>query len=386
MRYIFALTLSTFAICTSEFVIVGLLPEIALDLQVSIPKAGTLVSAYAIGVMAGGPILAALTSKMDRKRALMGLIILFIIGNLLCAISPNYNLLLVARIIAALCHGTFFGIASVVASDLSKPHNRGKAIAYVFMGATLANMMGVPIGMAIGLAFGWRASFWAVVMIGITAIVMLKIFLPKDIPIHSNSPFKEFKSLADKRIIIPLTLSALASTSLFTVVTYISPMLRDVTGIEPSKVTIVLLIFGVGLTIGSILGGKLAGINILKSIIGISFIVVLALIVFHFTMPYKYGATATIFMWSIGAFALCPMLQLLVLQNAGAAPNLASTFNQSAFHLGNAIGAKLGGVLISMQFLLIELPIAGAIVTMLALAITVYFTLAMRREKRSQVL
>lgn len=386
MRYIFALTLSTFAICTSEYVIVGLLPEIALDLQVSIPKAGALVSAYAIGVMVGGPALAVLTSKMDRRRALLGLIILFIIGNLLCALSPNYNLLLVARVIAALCHGTFFGIASVVASDLSKPHNRGKAIAYVFMGATFANMMGVPMGMIIGLAFGWRSTFWAVVMIGVTAIVMLLKFLPKDIPIHPSSPLKEFKIIANKRVIIPLTLSALSSASLFTVFTYITPMLREVTGIEPGKVTVVLLIVGIGLTIGSILGGKLAGINILKSIISIFFATGLVLIAFYFTMPYKFGAVMTIFIWSIGAFALCPMLQLLVLQNAGTASNLASTFNQSAFHLGNAIGAKLGGLLISMQFLLIELPLAGAIVSMSALAITIYFVLTTNRQKHSQVL
>lgn len=381
MHYILALTMSTFAICTSEFVIMGLLPEIAMDLKVSIPKAGGLVSAYAMGVVVGAPTLAVLTAKLNRKPTLLGLIVLFIIGNIFCAVAPTYNLLLAARIIAALCHGTFFGIASVVAADLAEPHNRSKAIAYVFMGATLANMLGVPTGTAIGQAFGWRATFAAVSLIGVAAIIFLKISLPNNIPMRYASPAEEFKALANKKVILPLIISVLSSTSLFCVFTYITPILRDVSGFTPGNVTIILLIFGVGLTVGSLLGGKLGTINMVKSLIGLFTALIIILIIFHFTMPSKPETIITIFLWSIAAFALNPMLQLIVVDEAKSAPSLASTFNQSAFNLGNAIGAKLGGILIAAGIVLRDLPSAAATVAFIGLAFTCYLTFIIKKAE-----
>lgn len=379
MHYIIALTLSTFGICTSEYVIMGLLPEVAADLNVSIPKAGVLVSGYAMGVVVGAPTLAILTSKIKRKPTLLFLICLFIIGNILCAIAPTYNLLMGARIIAALCHGTFFGIASVVAADLSEPHNRGKAIAYVFMGCTLANMLGVPLGTAIGQHFGWRATFWVVSLIGVGAVFALQKYLPANIPMRMTSPMVEFKALGNKKVILPLLISTLCSASLFTVFTYITPILRDITGIAPTGVTWILLIFGVGLTIGSLLGGKLASFNMMKSLLWLLVSIVVVLLLFHFGMVSKWATIGIILLWSIAAFALCPMLQLLVVDEAKDAPSLASTFNQSAFNFGNAIGAKLGGTLISAGVLLRDLPIAAAMVTISAIALTAYLTVVMKR-------
>lgn len=383
MHYIIALTLSTFGICTSEYVIMGLLPEVAADLNVSIPKAGVLVSGYAMGVVVGAPTLAILTSKMKRKPTLLFLICLFIIGNILCAMAPTYNLLMGARIIAALCHGTFFGIASVVAADLSEPHNRGKAIAYVFMGCTLANMLGVPLGTAIGQHFGWRATFWVVSLIGVGAVFALQKYLPANIPMRQATPIVEFKALGNKRVILPLIISTLCSASLFTVFTYITPILRDITGISPAGVTWILLIFGVGLTIGSLLGGKLAGFSMMKSLLWLLLSIVVILILFHFGMASKWATIGIILVWSIAAFALCPMLQLLVVDEAKDAPSLASTFNQSAFNFGNAIGAKLGGILISAGVLLRDLPLAASIVTLSAIVLTGYLAVVMKRPSNA---
>ena len=229
---IIALTIATFGIGTSEFVIMGLLPEVAHDLGVSIPKTGMLVSVYAMGVVIGAPLLAIATARIPRKSTLLGLIVLFIIGNVLCALAQTYNLLMAARIIAALCHGTFFGLASVVATDLVQPNRRARAIALVFMGVTLANVLGVPLGTAVGQAFGWRAAFWGVSAIGIVAIIAVIAWLPKNIPMKRISPKLEFKTLMQKKVQTALLLSVLTNTSLFTVFTYIAPLLREVTRVS----------------------------------------------------------------------------------------------------------------------------------------------------------
>lgn len=370
MFYLAALTLATFGIGTGEYVIMGLLPELAAELRVSIPKAGFLVSAYAMGVVIGGPVMAVLTANAPRKPTLQGLLVLFVGGNAACALAPTYGFLLGARVATALCHGTFFGIASVVASDLAPAGRKARAIAMVFMGITLANMLGVPAGTALGQAFGWRSTFWAVGGIGCAALVALSFGLPNSIPIDPRSPFQEIKALRRPEELVGLLLSTLTSASLFCVFTYIAPLLRNVTHVSPDGVTAVLFIMGMGLTAGSLLGGKLGDKNLIGSLIVLMAIAIADLIALRFALPHLGPGVAALVVWSVCAFAINPMLQVLVVQQAGDAPNLASTLNQSAFNLGNALGAWIGGGLIGWGVSMADLPFAGAAVMLAALLVT----------------
>src|ERR1700723_2432305 len=253
-----ALAVSAFGIGTSEFIIMGLLPDLAHSLNVSIPKSGILVSGYALSVTLGSPLVALALSRMDRKRALLILMGMFLVGNALCALAPTFLLLLFARILTALCHGAFFGIGSIVASHLVPRSERAQAIALMFTGLTLANVLGVPLGTALGQAVGWRATFWAVTVIGVLAAAALAVCLPAKIEMQKASLVHEFTVLKNPQVLMVLGISVLASTSLFSTFTYITPILEDVTGFTPHAVTLVLLLFGLGLTVGSTLGGKLA--------------------------------------------------------------------------------------------------------------------------------
>src|SRR5271155_2046739 len=247
-----ALAVSAFGIGTSEFIIMGLLPDLAHSFQVSIPKTGILVSGYALSVTLGSPLVALALSHMDRKRALLILMGMFLVGNALCALAPTFLLLLCARILTALCHGAFFGIGSIVASHLVPRSERAQAIALMFSGLTLANVLGVPAGTALGQVFGWRASFWAIVPIGlIAAAAVLKLVHPQ--AAVSTELIHEFRVLRNPRVLLVLAMSVLGSASLFCVFTYVTPTLETVTGISPRGVTIVLLLFGVGITFGNLL-------------------------------------------------------------------------------------------------------------------------------------
>ncbi|MGI4815323.1 MAG: MFS transporter [Janthinobacterium lividum] len=367
---IFALAVAAFGIGTSEFVIMGLLPDVARDLAVSIPAAGMLVSAYALGVAIGAPILAAATATMPRKPALIGLMGIFIIGNVLCALAPGYQILMIARVVTSFCHGAFFGIGSVVAAGLVAPNRRAQAIALMFTGLTLANVLGVPAGTAIGQALGWRATFWVVSVIGVVAALALLRWLPNNIETPRTGLAREFRVLADRRVLLVLALSVLCSASLFSVFTYIAPMLEDVTGLTPHAVTTALLVFGLGLTIGGLSGGRLADWRLRPSIIVLLIAVTLVLLVFAVTIRWPDAARATMFIWGILAFALVPPLQILVVERAQGAPNLASTLNQGAFNLGNASGAWLGGTAIGAGLGLIYLPLLGAALAVIALGLT----------------
>ncbi|AMU15755.1 MFS transporter [Burkholderia cenocepacia] len=369
---LFALAVAAFGIGTTEFVIMGLLPNVARDLGVSIPAAGMLVSGYALGVTIGAPILAIVTAKMPRKRALMALIGLFIAGNLFCAIAPGYAVLMAARVVTAFCHGAFFGIGSVVASNLVAPNRRAQAIALMFTGLTLANVLGVPLGTALGQAFGWRATFWAVTGIGIAAAAALAVCLPKNLAMPDTSITREFSVLKHPQVLMVLGISVLASASLFSVFTYITPILEDVTGFSPRQVTYVLLLFGLGLTVGGTLGGKLADWRRMPSLIA-------TLALFAGTMHLPFAALATIFVWGILAFAIVPPLQIMIVDRASDAPNLASTLNQGAFNLGNATGAWLGGMAIGSGVSLVSLPWVGVAMAVAALALTLWSASLERR-------
>jgi DHA1 family inner membrane transport protein len=366
-----ALALATFGIGTTEFVIMGLLPDVSADLKVPIPEAGLLVTAYALSVAFGSPFLAIATARMNRRGALLLLMGVFILGNLLCALAPSYSLLMAARIVCALCHGAFFGLGTVVAAALVPQEKRTQAIAMMFGGLALANVLGVPFGTALGNAFGWRQTFWAVVAIGFVASFALYAWLPRDVPTPPIRLIQEARSLGSTQVLLAMVISVLASASLFGVLTYITPILENVTRLSAGSVTLMLLLFGVGLTLGNLLGGRLGDWRLMPSLIGI--LVLLAPLLALFTMTSKavIPAAATIFCWGLLAFALISPLQMRVVNEAAGAPSLASTLNQGAFNLGNATGAWLGDVGLTHGLPYDQLPWIGAALAAVALLFTI---------------
>ncbi|MGX1305687.1 DHA1 family inner membrane transport protein [Amorphus suaedae] len=376
-----ALGLASFGIGTTEFVIMGLLPNVAQDLAVSIPTAGLLVTGYALSVTFGSPFLAIATAKMDRRHALLLLMGVFIAGNVLCAVSPNYWLLMGARVVTALCHGAFFGLGAVVAASLVEPRQKAQAIAMMFAGLTLANVLGVPFGTAIGEALGWRNTFWAVVLIGLAAATALYAWLPRDIPVPRVNIAREAKSIASTQVVLAMMISVLASASLFSVFTYIAPLLREVTHVSAHAVTVMLLIFGVGLTVGNFIGGRLGDWKLMPSVIGVLVAIIPVLAILTVTSHAMVPAALTLFVWGALVFALVSPLQMRVVTEASQAPNLASTVNQGAFNFGNAIGAWFGGIGITWGLAYDSLPWMGVALAAGALVLTlVSYRLDLRRQ------
>lgn len=341
---ILALAVASFGIGTTEFIIMGLLPEVAKSFGVNIPQAGYLVSGYALGVVVGAPLVGMATAKLPRKTALLGLIAIFIVGNLGCALAPSYFLLLAARIVTAFAHGAFFGIGAVVARDLAPREKRTQAVALMFAGLTLANVLGVPFGTALGQAMGWRMAFAAVVGIGLLAALALVVSIPTGLAGSANGLAAEFRALRRWPVLLPMLVSVLSSVSFFSVFTYVTPFLEKLTGLTPHEVTGALLAIGLGLTIGNLIGARLADINLMATVIA--------------SFAGLIGALA---------FALVSPLQIWVLEAATDAPNLASTLNQGAFNLGNAIGAWIGGLALTFGAGYAKLPLIGASVTLCAL-------------------
>ena len=365
-----ALELASFGIGTTEYVIMGLLPSVAQDLSVSIPQAGMLVTGYALSVAFGSPWLTVATARMDRRTALLLLAGVFIIGNTLCAVSPSYGTLMAARIVTALCHGAFFGLGAVVAADLAGPHKKARAIAMMFAGLTLANVLGVPLGTALGEALGWRQTFWAVVVIGIAAAAALYTWLPRDIPAPRMRLAQEARTLGRPQVILAMLVSILSSASLFSVFTYITPILEVVTRVTAQAVTPILLLFGVGLTIGNLLGGRLGDWKLMPSLLAFLTVLVAVLALFTVTSDAPVPAMATIFVWGVLAFALISPLQMRVAGEARQAPNLASTINVGAFNFGNAVGAWIGAIALIHGQPYDHLPWIGAALAAAALVLT----------------
>src|SRR6202790_4195487 len=362
-RALLALAMASFGIGTTEFVIMGLLPDVARDLSVTIPQAGLLVSGYALGVAFGAPILAVATARLDRRRALrvlLGLMAIFIFGNFLCALAPSYALLMGARIVTAFCHGAFFGLGAVVASHVGAPQKKTQAIALLFTRLPLASVLGVPFGTALGQAAGWRATFWAVVGIGVVAAAALYAWLPRGIAPAGSGLMQEARTLGRAQVLLAMLISVLASASLFSVFTYITPVLERVSGDSPHQVTWVLLLLGLGLTIGNLVGGRLGDWRLMPSVIGIFTVLILVLASFTVTDHLSRLSVATVFVWGAVAFALVSPLQMRVLNEASDAPNFASTLNQGAFNLGNAAGAFAGDLALTHGVSYGNVPWIGA--------------------------
>ncbi len=372
-----ALAVSAFGIGTSEFIIMGLLPDLAHSFQVSIPKTGFLVSGYALSVTLGSPLVALALSHMDRKRALLILMGMFLVGNALCALAPTFLLLLCARILTALCHGAFFGIGSIVASHLVPRSERAQAIALMFSGLTLANVLGVPAGTALGQAFGWRFAFWALVPIGLIAGLGLLRMVPSQ-PAEKMHLKHEFHAVLRPQVQLVLALSTLSSVSLFCVFTYIAPILEQVTHLSPSSVTKVLVVFGVGITLGNLLGGRLADWKQMPVIIGGIVLLIAVFLAMPLLEPTVITAVTMVFVWGCIHFAAGAPLQARIVDQAKGAPNLASTLNQGAFNLGNALGASLGGIMLTEGIGYRYLSLGSAAVASVALLVAL---IALRVER-----
>ncbi len=344
-----ALTISAFAIGTTEFVIVGLIPTVAADLGISLPSAGLLVSLYALGVAIGAPLLTALTGRVPRKLLLLSLMAIFTLGNLLAWKAPSYESLVMARILTGLTHGVFFSIGSTIATSLVPKDKAASAIAIMFTGLTVANILGVPFGTWLGQAYGWRATFWAVTGVGIAALAVIALFVPGD---RQESPEggsfrEELKVLARRPVLLGLLTTVLGYAGVFAVFTYIAPILTQITGFSEEAVSPILLVFGGGLVLGNLLGGKLADRRLMATLLGS--LGLLAVVLAAMTLGIHNKVTAVAFVGLLGAaaFATVPPLQMWVLEKAdGAGQSLASSLNIAAFNLGNALGAWLGGFVI----------------------------------------
>ncbi|MGY5807877.1 MFS transporter [Rhizobium sp. LEGMi198b] len=374
------LALSSFAIGTTEFVIMGLLPEVATDLSISIPQAGWLVTGYALAVAIGAPIMAIATAHLRRRSTLIMLMGFFILGNLLCAIAPGYWVLMIARIVTALCHGAFFGIGSVVAASLVTEDRKARALALMFTGLTLANVLGVPLGTALGHALGWHAPFWIITLLGVASLIGLVLVLPKGEEVRQDSLARELLALRGLGLWLSLLTTVFFAAAMFTLFTYIAPLLRQITGVSPRWVSLTLLWMGIGLTIGNLIGGKLADWRLGTTLAGTFAAIALTSAIFSITSHSFVPAEITLFLWAAANFAAVPALQINVVGFGKDAPNLVSTINIGAFNTGNALGAWVGGVVIDTGFSLSHVPLAGAAMALLGLA-TVALIFATVRAK-----
>ncbi|AIJ23453.1 MFS transporter [Amycolatopsis methanolica] len=337
-----ALAIAAFGISTPEFVIMGLLPEVATDLGVSVSTAGLLISGYALGVVVGAPLLTALGSKVPRKTVLTGLMVLFIAGNVVSAIGPGYGLLMTGRVIAALSHGAFFGVGSVVAASLVPKSRQASAIAIMFTGLTVANVLGVPGGTALGQQLGWRSTFWAVAGLGVIALLGVVALVPRQPVTEGQSLRSALAVFRRPQVWLALAMTALGFGGVFASFTYIAPTTTGVAGFSPGPVTWLLVLFGGGLVAGNLLGGKAADRALMPSLYVILAALAVVLVAFVFTAHAQLPAAVTIALLGAAGFAAVPPLQARVMAKAGDAPALASAANIAAFDLGYAGGAWLG--------------------------------------------
>lgn len=368
---LWALMVFTFSLGVGEFVVLGLLPEVAEDLRVSVPSAGWLVTGYALGVAIGGPILAVTTMRVPRRSLLAVLGIVFLLGTVVCALAPSYTVLLLGRILASLTHGAFVGAAVVVATRLVSPEREGAAVAAVIGGFTAATVVGVPLGTFIGQAFGWRAVFWAIAVVSLLGWSAMMLLLPKS---RAAEPLpdlgREFAALARPTVLAALATTALGFGGLFAAYTYIALFLTDVSGFAASTVPFLLLIFGVGAVIGNTIGGRLADKAVVPTVIGLLSVLAATLVLLPILGSSQIVTGLLMLVMGGAAFGATPGLQLRVVSQARDAPYLSSTMNVTAFNIGNAMGAFLGGLLIAQSGSLAVAAWAGAAMTGLAVLIT----------------
>jgi len=379
---LYALTAGSFGIGCAEFVIMGLLLQVSADLGVTIAAAGMLVSGYALGVFAGAPVLTLLTRRMPRKNVLMGLMILYTLGNAACALAPDYTTLMVARVVTSLTHGTFFGVGAVVATGLVPANRRASAISIMFSGLTLATLLGMPAGAWLGLHFGWRATFWAMTAIGLLSFaviaVMVKNSRTHEVPVRLAD---ELKTIGRPQVLLGLLMTVLQSMGIFAVITYVQPLLTRVSGFSEAAVSPILLLFGGGMIIGNVLGGRMADRRPTGALLGALAMLTVTLATMTLSVHNAVAVVVFVGVLGIAAFSTVSPLQLRVLRHArGPGENLASSFNIAAFNLGNGLGAWLGGLVVDHGLGLTALPWVASLAGLAALAVALY---AVRMERNS---
>jgi DHA1 family inner membrane transport protein len=341
-----ALALGGFGIGLTEFGIMGLLPEIAADFHVSEPVAGYLISGYALSVAVGGIGLTAAVTRFDRKKVLLSLMVLFIAGNLISAIAPTYSLLMVGRIVAALCHGAFFGVGAVVAADMVAPNKRAGAIALMFTGLTAANVLGVPLGTLLGQQLGWRSTFWAITVIGVVALAGIQLLVPPTPASTATGLRGELRVFRRPQVWLSAGVTVLGFGGMFGAFTYIAFTLTEVSGFASTMVPWLLVVFGVGLFVGNFAGGRAADRALTPALVVTLALLTVVLVVFALTAHSKVMTVVSLLLMGMVGFATVPGLQLRIMGYAKEAPTMASGANIAAFNVGNALGAWLGGLAI----------------------------------------
>lgn len=373
-----AMAICSFAIGATEFVTTGLLPNLARDFSVSIPVAGFVTSGYALGVGVGGPVLTALTMRMPRKNVLIALIGLFIVGSIVSAGAHSFSMLMLGRFLSAFCHGAFFGIGAVVVTSMASPGKSASAIALMFAGLTLANVLGVPLGTLLGQHFGWRSSFWAIAVLGVIGLTSIMMFLPRKVSVPVTHLRQELAVFKRVQVCLALFITAISFSGLLASFAYIAPMMIHVAGFAPASVAWLLSLYGIGLVIGNILGGKAADRALMPTIYTLQTLLIILLIAFVFTAHYKILAAMNLFLLGAVGFGMIAPLQKYIMNKAEDAPTLASTANIAAFNLGTALGVFLGGIAIHAGLGYTSPSWVGAILTAIGLGLTIACNLRRR--------
>ncbi|QSE90746.1 MFS transporter [Rhodococcus pseudokoreensis] len=384
-----ALAMGGFGIGLTEFVIMGLLPEVSADFQVSESVAGYLISGYALSVAIGAIVITAAVTRFDRKRVLQSLMVLFIGGNLLSAIAPTYEVMMGGRVLAALCHGAFFGIGSVLAADLVPASKRAGAIATMFAGLTIANVLGVPFGTFLGQQFGWRSTFWAITVIGVVALIGITALVPSvsraaDAPEPAGLR-SELRAFRNPQVWFSIAVTILGFGGMFGAFTYIAFTLTEVGGFASTSVPWLLMLFGGGLFVGNVLGGRAADKALTRTLTTVLAVLAVVLVVFALTAGSKPMTIVALFLMGLFGFATVPGLQMRIMNYAAQAPTMASGANIAAFNVGNALGAWLGGITIAAGLGFTSPIWMGAALTVAALAVLLVATAVDRRSKVDSV-
>ena len=372
---LFALTIAAYAIGTTEFVVVGLLPTVANDLSITLPMAGLIVSVYALGVTFGAPVLTALTGRLPRKTLMLGLMGVFVLGNGAAALSPTYEMLLVARVISAFAHGVFFSIGATIAADLVPENRRASAIAMMFMGLTVAIVTGVPLGTFIGQLFGWRATFWGVASLGVIAFAAIAVLLPSNLTRAEPARLlDQVRVLGSGRLLLVFGMTAFGYGGTFVTFTYLSAVLQNITGFSEASVSLILVFYGLAIAVGNLAGGRIADRNPVRALSVLFALQAATLVVFTFTAVSPVLALVTLAALGFLQFASVPGLQLYVVQlaklHSPGGVDVASALNIAAFNLGIAIGAWVGGLVVSSSLGLSATPWVAAILVTFAVGLT----------------
>ncbi|MFC1442223.1 MFS transporter [Streptacidiphilus sp. N1-10] len=378
-----ALAIGAFGIGTTEFVVMGLLPQIGDSFGVSVPTAGLLVTGYALGVVAGAPLMTVLGTRIPRKRMLMLLMGLFIVGNTVSALAPAFGVMLVGRIVASMAHGAFFGIGSVVAADLVAPQKKAGAIAMMFTGLTVANVVGVPLGTLVGQHLGWRATFLFIAGLGVVGLIGVARLIPDQSRSAEVRLRHELAVLRNPQVLLAMAMTVLGFGGVFAAITYVAPMMTGVAGFADGSVTWLMALFGLGMVVGNLVGGRYADRSLMRMLYVALGALAVVLALFTVTAHDKVAATVTVFLIGALGFATVPPLQKRVLDQAAGAPTLASALNIGAFNLGNALAAWVGGLVISAGLGYTAPNWVGAAFAVAALGLAVLSSALERRTARA---